>query len=137
MVDLDRIPPKVAAFVDAVNAQDIAGIVECFHPDARLTSVPYYGEGLETVRYWANCLVNGQMTIRNYFYVCGSHNLNLWLEFHPPGKVRATRVMYCFELADDGRIAVLHSNALTISLEIDDRFSSMFSPRCDRGKQHS
>ena len=38
MVDLDRIPPKIAAFVDAVNAQDMAGIVECFHPDARLTS---------------------------------------------------------------------------------------------------
>ena len=50
MVDLDRIPPKIAAFVDAVNAQDMAGIVECFHPDARLTSVPYCGEGLETVR---------------------------------------------------------------------------------------
>lgn len=77
MVDLDRIPPKIAAFVDAVNAQDMAGIVECFHPDARLTSVPYYGEGLATVRYWANCLVNGRMTIRNYFYACGSHNLNL------------------------------------------------------------
>lgn len=137
MIDLDRIPPKIAAFVDAVNAQDMAGIVECFHPDARLTSVPYYGEGLATVRYWADCLVNGRMTIRNYFYACGSHNLNLWLEFRLPGKVRATRVMYCFELAEDGRITVLHSNALTISLEIDDRFSSMFSLRCAQEKRHS
>ena len=53
----------MAAFVDAVNAQNMAGIVECFHPDVRLTSVPYYGEGLATVRYWANCLVNRQMTV--------------------------------------------------------------------------
>jgi ketosteroid isomerase-like protein len=51
--------PAARAYVDAVNRQDLDGLVDAFHPDARIVDVSRTIAGREAIRSWARAEVIG------------------------------------------------------------------------------
>jgi hypothetical protein len=98
----DGVPPAAQCYVDAVNAENLDALVECFAPDGLVIDVSRRFEGAEAVRRWAdNEVIGGSLRVLE---VAEHHEGSVRLLVHwAPAGSQGWQAYYTFDYAD-GRI---------------------------------
>ncbi|TQF04889.1 nuclear transport factor 2 family protein [Kitasatospora acidiphila] len=94
---LDQLPPAARAYVDAVAAKNLDGLVAAFAPDGVVVDVGRQIRGRDAIRQWAgNEVIGGRLTVLRATARPGGTTM---LVVFAPGGSGGFRADYAFDLS--------------------------------------